>query len=155
MKKKFIFIFYPGTGYSIIPIQCHKFKKKFIFIFLGLSSDERKKTSCPGSPHSHCGSMCDHDDGNTGNQSRKCRRCRRSGRYGNHGNHSDRIASADRQTNGQCHNEHMNVHFSDQVSLQSFQVCCEIFLKDFVWHYTCVHFTYQVFLVQDDTMEKV
>ncbi|WAR17206.1 RN19A-like protein [Mya arenaria] len=70
-----------------------------------LSNEDRKKTSsCPGSPHSNCGSVCDHEDG-ARHQSLRCRRCRRTGK------HAEKHPQP----------EHMNVHFSDQVSLQSFQ----------------------------------
>ena len=59
--------------------------------------------SCPGSPHSNCGSVCDHEDGSR-HHSFRCKKCRRATKY------SDKHST-----------EHMNVHFSDQVSLQSFQ----------------------------------
>lgn len=69
----------------------------------GISVDEKRKMSCPGSPHSNCGSVCDHEDGSR-HHSLRCKKCRRAAKY------------ADKHST-----EHMNVHFSDQVSLQSFQ----------------------------------
>lgn len=70
---------------------------------LSVSQDDKKRTlSCPGSPVSGCGSICGIEDGKPVNI--RCKRCRRLARQ-----------MADKST------EHMNVHFSDQVSLQSFQ----------------------------------
>ncbi|KAL4217693.1 E3 ubiquitin-protein ligase rnf19b [Mactra antiquata] len=64
--------------------------------------ENRKKTnSCPGSPHSNCGSIM--EDGTRHIHSR-CRKCRRAAKL------------AEKNIT-----EQMNVHFSDQVSLQSFQ----------------------------------
>ncbi|XP_052260638.1 E3 ubiquitin-protein ligase RNF19B-like isoform X2 [Dreissena polymorpha] len=69
-----------------------------------LSNEDRKRTtSCPGSPHSTCGSVCEHEEG-ARHHSLRCRKCRRLAKQAE--KHST---------------EHMNVHFSDQVSLQSFQ----------------------------------
>lgn len=65
--------------------------------------DEKRKMSCPGSPHSNCGSVCDHEDSSR-HHSFRCKKCRRAAKY------------LDKHST-----EHMNVHFSDQVSLQSFQ----------------------------------
>ena len=71
---------------------------------LSVSHDEKKRTtSCPGSPVSGCGSICGIEDGKPHNI--RCKRCRRLARQ-----------MADKSVT-----EHMNVHFSDQVSLQSFQ----------------------------------
>lgn len=69
---------------------------------LSVSQEDKKRTtSCPGSPVSGCGSICGIEDGKPLNI--RCKRCRRLARQ-----------MADKS-------EHMNVHFSDQVSLQSFQ----------------------------------
>ena len=71
---------------------------------LSVSQDDKKRTtSCPGSPVSGCGSICGVEDGKPYNI--RCKRCRRLARQ-----------MADKSVT-----EHMNVHFSDQVSLQSFQ----------------------------------
>ena len=71
---------------------------------LSVSHDDKKRTiSCPGSPISGCGSICGVEDGKPLNI--RCKRCRRLARQ-----------MADKSVT-----EHMNVHFSDQVSLQSFQ----------------------------------
>lgn len=68
--------------------------------------DGRKKTrSCPGSPHSNCGSIYEHDD-SVQHLGSRCRKCRKTGK------HTEKHAIG---------SEQMNVHFSDQVSLQSFQ----------------------------------
>ena len=75
-----------------------------IKLFSGISHDERKKTSsCPGSPHSNSGMASEHEDGSR-HQSARCRKCRRAAKL------AEKHAT-----------EQMNVHFSDQVSLQSFQ----------------------------------
>ena len=72
-------------------------------VITGLSQDEKKKiNSCPGSPLSGCGSLCDHEE-NGKQHNLRCRKCRRNAKL------------AEKAT------EQMNVHFSDQVSLQSFQ----------------------------------
>ncbi|XP_045180224.2 E3 ubiquitin-protein ligase RNF19B-like isoform X2 [Mercenaria mercenaria] len=69
-----------------------------------ISHDDKKKTSsCPGSPHSSCGMMLEHEDGSR-HHSARCRKCRRAAKL------AEKNAT-----------EQMNVHFSDQVSLQSFQ----------------------------------
>ena len=71
---------------------------------LSVNHDDKKRTaSCPGSPVSGCGSICGVEDGKPFNI--RCKRCRRLARQ-----------MADKSVT-----EHMNVHFSDQVSLQSFQ----------------------------------
>ena len=68
---------------------------------LSVSHEDKKRTiSCPGSPISGCGSICGVEDGKPLNI--RCKRCRRLARQ-------------------MAVTEHMNVHFSDQVSLQSFQ----------------------------------
>jgi hypothetical protein len=71
---------------------------------LGISHDDKKKTnSCPGSPHSNSGMTSEHEDGSR-HHSARCRKCRRAAKL------AEKHAT-----------EQMNVHFSDQVSLQSFQ----------------------------------
>lgn len=68
--------------------------------------DERENIwSCPGSPRSNCRSKCEHNDSARllGSECRKCKKAEKH--VGKHA-----VCS-----------EHVNVHFCDQVSLQSFQ----------------------------------